>query len=219
MKILFINPNTTKEMTQAIERTARANAAPATEITCVNPEVGPKAIETAYDIAIASFYVLDLIKKNEKNFDSFIIACGADPGIVAAREMIRKSIAGIGESGLMTASSLANKFSILCPCVPGGAAVAWEAVRALGLEKKCASVKITGEKGVLGCFALPKDEMVEMLCRLGEEAVEKDGARALMLLCAGMTGTREILENRLKVPVVDGVITALKTLEQFPPRG
>jgi allantoin racemase len=219
MKILFINPNTTKGMTQAIERTARANAAPDTQITCVNPEVGPKAIETAYDIAIASFYVLDLIKKNEKNFDGFIIACGADPGIVAAREIIRKPIAGIGESGLMTASSLANKFSILCPCVPGGAAVAWEAVRALGLEKKCASVKITGEKGVLGCFALSQDEMVEMLCRLGKEAVEKDGARALMLLCAGMTGTREILENRLKVPVVDGVITALKTLEQFPPRG
>jgi len=219
MEILIINPNTTKEMTQAIERTAKANAASGTQITCVNPPEGPKAIETAYDVAIASFHVLNLIKRSENDFDAFIIACGADPGIIAAREIVRKPIAGIGESGLMTASSVANRFSILCPCVPGGETLAWEGVRALGLEKRCASVKITGDKGVLGCFALPKDEMVEVLYRLGQEAVEADGARALMLLCAGMTGTREILEKKLKVPVVDGVISALKTVEQFPPRG
>ncbi len=120
---------------------------------------------------------------------------------------------------MKTASAVANKFSILSPCVPGGEALAWEVVRPLGLEGRCASVKITGDKGVLGFFALPKDERVEMLYRLGKEAIESDGARALMLLCSGMTGTREILEKRLQVPVVDGVISALKTIEQFPPRG
>ena len=189
------------------------------QLTCINPSEGPKAIAMAYDVAIASFYVLDLIKKNEKQYDGFIIACGADPGIGAAREIVRKPIVGIGESSYMWAAQVASKFSVICPCVPGGEAVAWEGVRALGLERKCASVKLTGDKDVLGCFSLGPKEMVETLYQLGREAVEKDGARALVLLCAGMTGTREVLEKRLKVPVLDGVVTALKTLEQFPPRG
>jgi Asp/Glu/hydantoin racemase len=58
-----------------------------------------------------------------------------------------------------------------------------------------------------------------MLYQAGKQAIEEDGAEALMFLCAGMTGTKEILEKRLKVPVVDGVISALKTVEQFPLRG
>ena len=67
---------------------------------------------------------------------------------------------------------------------------------------------------------LENDELVEMLYQAGKQAVDEDGARALMLLCAGMTGSKAILEKRLKVPVVDGVISALKTVEQFPtPRG
>jgi len=217
MKVLIINPNSTEEMTRAIEQTARANAAPDTQITSLTASKSPRAIETAYDVAIAAFHVLDLIKRNERDFDAFIIACGANPGIDAAREITNKPVVGIGESGMMTAASVAGRFSVIMPCVPGGTTIGWAGVRALGLEGKCTSVRST-DKGVLGGFFIEKDEMVEMLYRIGKQAVEEDGASALMILCAGMTGTREILEERLKVPVVDGVISALKTVEQFPPR-
>jgi len=218
MNILIINPNTTKEMTEAIEQTARANAAADTQITCLTPSEGSKAIESSYDTAIAAFHVLELIRKNENNFDAFIIACGADPGIGAAREITEKPVAGIGESGMMTACSVAGKFSVISPTVPGGTALTWQGVRAFGLERRCVSVRCIG-KGVLEGFFIEKDALVEMLYRAGKQAVEEDSADALVLLCAGMTGTKEILEKRLKVPVVDGVISALKTVEQFPPRG
>ena len=218
MKILIINPNTTKEMTEAIEQTARANAAADTQITCVTPSEGPKAIESSSETPVAAFNLIELGRKNENMFDAFIIACGSDPGISAAREITRKPVAGIGESGMMTACSVAGKFSVISPTAPGGNAPTWEEVRALGLERRCVSVRSTG-KGVLEGFFIENDELVEMLYRAGVQAVEEDGAEALMFLCAGMTGTREILEKRLKVPVVDGVISALKTVEQFPPRG
>jgi len=218
MKVLIINPNTTKEMTQAIEKTARASAAADTQITCLTPSEGPKAIESAYDVAVAAFHVLELIRKDENDFDAFIIACGANPGIDAAREITQKPVAGIGESGMMTACSVASRFSVISPAVPGGTALGWEGVRALGLERRCVSVRSTG-KGVLEGFFIEKDDLVEMLYRTGKQAIEEDGAGALVLLCAGMTGTKEILEQRLKVPVVDGVISALKTVEQFPPHG
>ncbi len=218
MKILIINPNTTKEMTAAIEQTARANAAADNQITCLTPSEGPKEIEGAYDVAVAAFHVLELIRKNESNFDAFIIACGANPGIDAVREITRKPVAGIGESAMMTACSVAGKFSVISPAVPGSTALIWEEIRALCLERRCVSVRSVG-KGVLGSFFMEKNELVEMLYRAGKQAVEEDGAEALVLLCAGFTGTKETLEERLKVPIVDGVISALKTVEQFPPRG
>lgn len=52
---------------------------------------------------------------------------------------------------------------------------------------------------LLDGFFIENDELVEMLYQAGKQAVEEDGAGALMLLCAGMTGTKEILEKRLKV--------------------
>lgn len=189
-----------------------------TQITCLTPSEGPKAIETAYDVAVAAFHVLELIKRNENEFDGFIIGCGANPGIDAAREITKKPVVGIGESGMMTACSVASRFSVITPAVPGGTALGWAGVRALGLERRCVAVRSTG-KGVLEGFFIEKDDLVEMLYRTGKQAIEEDGAGALVLLCAGMTGTKEILEQRLKVPVVDGVISALKTVEQFPPHG
>ena len=217
MKILVINPNTTVEMTQAIEKTARAYASADTQITCLTVPEGPKAIETIYDVAIAAFYVLDLIKRNEKEFDAFVIACGANPGLDAARQITRKPVAGIGESSMMTACSVASRFSVITPEVPGGCTIGWEGVRALGLDRRCTSVRSTG-KSVLGGFFIEKDELTEMLYRTGKLAVEEDGAGALVLLCAGMTGTKAILEERLRVPVVDGVITAVGAVEQFCPK-
>jgi len=215
MKVLIINPNTTKEMTRAIEETSRANAASGTKITCVTASEGPEAIETAYDVAIAAFHVLGVIKEREADFDAFVIACGANPGLDAARVITRKPVAGIGESGMLTACAVAAKFSVIIPAVPRACDAGWSAVRALGLENRCASVRSTG-KGVLGGFFIDRRELEEMLYMTGKPAVEQDGAGALMLLCAGMTGTKEILEKRLKVPVVDGVISALKAVEQFP---
>jgi len=214
MRILVINPNTTSEMTDAIERTARAHSSPRTELECVTPPSGPKAIETAYDVAIATYHVLELMVSRERDFDGFVIGCGANPGLDAARTITNKPVAGIGESAMMTASSVAARFSVIMPTVPGGAALGWEGVRALGLERRCASVRLTG-KGVLDGFFISWDEMIEMLYRAGKLAVDEDGANALVLLCAGMTGTKEVLEDRLGIWVVDGVISALKSVEQF----
>jgi len=70
------------------------------QLTCINPSEGPKAIAMAYDVAIASFYVLDLLKKNEKQYDGFIMAWGADPGMGAARENVRKTIVSVGVSAI-----------------------------------------------------------------------------------------------------------------------
>jgi len=45
------------------------------------------------------------------------------------------------------------------------------------------------------------------------QAIEKDGAEVICLGCAGMAGLDKQIEEVLGVPVIDGVIGALKLLE------
>ena len=56
--------------------------------------------------------------------------------------------------------------------------------------------------------------MLEVYFQVGQKCIE-DGAGALVLSCAGMSDIKEHLEQRLKVPVIAGVISALKIVEQF----
>ena len=53
MRLLVVNPNTTKSMTEKIGSAARAVAAPGTEIVAVNPDSGPASIEGYYDEVFA----------------------------------------------------------------------------------------------------------------------------------------------------------------------
>ena len=116
MKILIINPNTSVEMTKAIDTTAKRYASPGTEITTLNPADGPDYIGNAYDRALQAPKVVALVENNKTNYDYFVIACGSDPGLEACRVVTRKII-GIGEAAIMTACAVANRFSFLSTTV------------------------------------------------------------------------------------------------------
>lgn len=215
MRILIINPNSTEKLTRDCKKVAKKYAAPDTEITSLTIKRSPKVIETVYDEAIASFHMLEALAKRKDNFDAFIIVCGVGPGVAAARELTGKLVVTTGEAAILTAGLVADKFSILVPHVPGGTEVGWRVARALQMEQKCASVRVVGEEALEGFF-MEKDKMAELLCPIGRRAKEDDGARALVLLSAGMIGVKENLEEKLKIPVLDGLVSALKTVEQFP---
>ena len=56
--------------------------------------------------------------------------------------------------------------------------------------------------------------MFEVYCTVGQKCIE-DGAGALIFSCAGMSDIKERLEQYLKVPVIAGVISAVRIAEQF----
>ena len=114
MKIKIINPNTSQEMTQAVDQAGRSVARAGTEILTTCPDFGPRSIESFYDEVSAIPGLLDEIRKGEsEDCDAYIIACYGDPGLHAAREMTTKPVIGIAEASLYTASILAARFSIV----------------------------------------------------------------------------------------------------------
>jgi allantoin racemase len=45
------------------------------------------------------------------------------------------------------------------------------------------------------------------------QAIDKDGAEAIILGCAGMTSLAARLADELKLPVIDGVVAGVKLVE------
>ncbi len=209
MKILCINPNSSREVTEGIEKICKSYALPDTELEVQYIKEAPSGIESYQDAAIAERYLLERFQEWEKEYDGFIIACHSDIGIDLLRELTVKPVIGIGESSMLFALPLGHKFSILSlkrKKIPQKE----DLVRKYGLENRCASIRATG----LGVVATDEDKR-EKLIKEGFSAVKEDGAEVLILGCAGMAGLDKIIEKIVKVPVIDGLVCALMIIESL----
>ena len=201
MKILIINPNSDKEMTKAIQRTADDFAAGEYEVECKSTQGAPEFIETYEDEIKAAPGMIQLLKENDNNFDGFIIACHDDPNLDVMKEITKKPVVGIGESSMKMASMLGHRFSVV-------------STSQHSIPIKEALVQKYHLQDVLASVKAPEDEMSEQseeekYMHVAQSAIEEDMAEVIVLGCAGMTGLDKRLAEKLDVPVLDGVVCAL----------
>ena len=211
MRIKIVNPNTSASMTETIRLAARSRARPETEIVAVNPESGPNSIESYYDEQLAGPGVIEEVIKGESDgFDAFIIAGFRDPALQACREVTSRPVIGIGEASLHVASMLAARFSIVT-VIPRIRVLLEEMVEAHGLSRKLASIRTTP----LAVLEIGEDttRTLETLRTAARAAKEEDGAEAIVLGCSGFADFAPILEGELGMPVLDGVVCAVKLAE------
>lgn len=210
MRILVINPNTSEEMTSDIGEAACRYARPGTEIETVCPAWGPRSIESHYEDHVAAVAALEVVRERAGDFDGVIIACFGDPGLAAAREISPVPVVGIAEAALLTACTVAHRFSIVT-VLPHVKPLIEDMVRLHGLEARCASVRTT-PLSVLDCERDPASAGREIV-KASRLAIEQDGAEAICLGCAGMGPLDKLVQGELGVPVLDGTACAVKLLE------
>lgn len=212
MKILLINPNTSEEFTKKIQAIADTYASSGTKAIAMNPLSGPRSIEGIYDELLSSQGTLELAITNMDDFDAFVIACYSDhPAVYALREITNKPVLGIAEASMYVACMLGHKFSIVTTNEE------WEpllldAVQHYGLSNRCASVRST-RMPVLALEDASQEETSQMILNVSKQAIAEDNAEVICLGCAGMAGMDKELQEKLGVPVLDGVVCALKMLE------
>ena len=212
MKILVINPNTTESFTKAVQDAVENYKNPGTEVIAVNPKTGPGTIESIFEEMLSGVPTLEIFLANEKEYDGFIIACYGNEGLVqAAREITRKPVIGITEASYYMACMLGRKFSVVTTG-DRWETLLWDSVRLHGLEERCASMRPTSI-ATSELEASGDDVVREHLLKEARRALEEDGAEVILLGCAGMTGFDKELEAELDVPVIDGVVAALKLME------
>jgi allantoin racemase len=209
-RILVINPNTSSSMTDEIRKSAEAVKLFDTELTFLCPDQGPETIETHLDEALSAIGVLSLIAARREAFDAFVIACGDDPGLKAAREVTDRPVVPIGQAPMLLAPLLGRKFSILGTW-SGDKARSEDKVARYGLAGLLASVIPSGESVL--CSHRNPEALLERLTALGRKAVEEDGAEVLILTCAGLAGLHRELQERLGVPVLEGIACAVRLAE------
>lgn len=215
-QILVINPNSTEEVTNAMDAAfdpLRDLTGPLiTSITNLN---GPPGIESQEHADTVAIQVLDIVKEKETLADAFVIACFSDPGINSTREFTSKPVFGIAESGILSALSLGNKFGIIAildRSIPRHIRY----IRSLGLEQRLAGDIAIGI-GVTGLS--DETETFGRLEVVGEKLIKDKRADTLILGCAGMARYRTRLQESLGVPVVDpaqaAVSQAITTLQLY----
>lgn len=208
MRILLVNPNTSRAMTAKIAAAAREVAAADVEIRAVCPDTGPAAVESHLDEVRAAAAVVELVAQDVASggSDAYVVACFGDPGLDAARELVEAPVIGIAEAAMHVAAISGRRFGIVTT-LGRTLGRARDLVARYGMERACASYAAT-EIPVLALEDTGRREVLEIesVCA---EAVTVHGADAIVLGCAGMADLCEALSRRVGVPVVDGVAAAV----------
>jgi allantoin racemase len=209
MRIKVINPNTTVSMTATIADAARGVAAPGTEIIAATSRSGAASIEGHYDEAMSVVGLVDEINEAPAA-DAYIIACFGDPGLLAAREITASPVLGIAEAAMHAASFVSTGFSVVTT-LERTRIIAEHLVRNYGMEHHCRRVRAT-DIPVLE-LENPQSNARAMILAECERAIAEDKSGAIVLGCAGMADLTHFLQDRLQVPVIDGVVAAVKFAE------
>lgn len=211
MRILLINPNSTKSMTDQAERSARRAALPTTVIEAINPADTPRSIEGHADEAMSVPSMLRLIRDGEaKGFDAYVVACFDDPGLDAAREVAGGPVFGICQAAVQVAMTISKRFSIITT-LPRSVPVIEDLVLRYGAQHHCRKVRCI-DLPVLTLEHDPERAYGLMLAEIAR-ARDEDGAEAVILGCAGMSAMTDALTRDTGVVIIDGVIVGVKLAE------
>lgn len=214
--ITVINPNTTWDMTGAIELSALTVAGPGTVIRAVSPTMGPASIESHYDEALAVPGLLAEVASGEElGSDGYVIACFGDPGLDAARELAAGPVVGIAEAAMHAASFLGRRFSVVTT-LERTVGRAWDLAERYGMGRFCGGVHAC-DIPVLELDADPY--AIKRVTDACASALAQDSSDAIVLGCAGMSSWCGQISEEIGAPVVDGVMAAVLQVQSLVTMG
>ncbi|MFK3677664.1 aspartate/glutamate racemase family protein [Microbacterium sp. NPDC090218] len=138
-RIAIINSNSSAAVTRQLADTAAPELLPGTDAHFFNPEHGPSGIDSPLDVAVSGAQTALLVQQLAEEYDAFVVACGNDPGLTAARSATSRPVVGIAEAGMLQACSLGSRFSVAV-LAPEKAAPMRSLVEQYGLERRLASI-------------------------------------------------------------------------------
>lgn len=213
MKLAIINPNSTESMTLKCKEVALKFKNSDTEIWASNPTDSPKSIEGHYDeVRSLNGLMEEILKAKEWGADAYVIACFDDPGLNAARELVDGPVIGICEAAMHMTSILASSFSVVTT-LNRSVPIIEELSHKYGMNKFCKKVRAADipvlalEDGTCNVIEKIENEILK--------AVKEDNCEAIILGCAGMADLTIELSKRCNIPVVDGVLCAIKMAESL----
>jgi allantoin racemase len=210
MRILVLNANTTEFVTETAVAEGRRVASPGTEIVPVTADFGAAIIATRAEHAIAEYAAVVLAARHAQDCDAVVIAVSYDTGLKALREMLPIPVVGMTEAALLTACMLGGPIGLISL----GRRV-WpiyrELIEGYGLAGRIAGSQVLESTAAYrpGDTSALDAELVTTAGRL----IEQDGAESIVVLGAVTAGAARRIEDRVPVPVLDGMRCAIPQAE------
>jgi allantoin racemase len=210
MRILVLNANTTDFVTQAAANEARRVASPGSEIVTATADFGAAIVGTRSEHAIAEHAAVVLAARHAPGCDAVVIAVSYDTGLKAMREMLSIPVVGMTEAALLTACMLGGPIGLV-----GFGKRVWPIYRELidgyGLSSRIAGSRVLENTAAYkpGDYAALDAELV----KTSGDLIERHGAESIVLLGAVMAGVARRIEDRVPVPVLDGMRCAVPQVE------
>ena len=206
-RLRYINPNSTRSMTDKVLAAAQAVRPPTLHIDAATSSSGPPAIQGAADGEAALPGLLEEAQRAvAQGSDIIAIACFDDTGMAAVRQAVRVPVIGIGQSAFLQAMALGRRFSVVTTL-----AVSVPVIEAnlayCGVAAACARVRASGV-AVLELERAGGDAEARVAAALAS-AARQDDVGAVVLGCAGMSDLSERLQRDAGLPVIDGVAAAV----------
>lgn len=214
--IMVVNPNTTAPMTEAIVAAARVVAAPGTTLIGGTPARGVDSIESHVDEIWGALGVLELVRAGEHDgVDGYVVACFGDTGVGAAREVARGPVVGMTEAGLFTAALLAARFAVIT-LPPRTLEQSHRMLRDTGLAHRAT---VHALDAVVSDLAVGSRHLLDAVDTMARHAVAEHAAEAVVLGCAGFADLVVPLQERLGLPVIEGVAAAVTMVDGLLAQG
>ena len=210
MRILVVNVNTSRSMTESIAEAARRYASPGTQTVALQPLFGAEAVDCNFESYLSAVAVMDRVVGYEEPFDAVVLAGFGEHGRDGLQELIEQPVVEICEASAHVAMMIGRAYSVITTLQRSVPPIE-DRLKLAGLWDRCASVRATG----LSTLDVDRDPSGSMSAIVAEakKAVEQDHAEVICLGCAGMAGLEEAITGELQVPVIDGVGAAVRLAE------
>ena len=212
MKIKVIIPVSTNKWNESVEADYKRLKGPQTSIDIVHLKRGPEAIQSEYDEANVTPFILEEVTLSVRRaYDAIIIYCFSDPALPAAREISTIPVLSIGESSQLFAMALADRIGILATVdqtIPK-------------LRRKLAAKGISSRFPSIHALNIPvldydhAEKVMDRALDVASRMVHEDRIEALLLGCGSLFNIKERLEEDLSLPVVAPGEVALKHAEML----
>ena len=204
-RILVINPNTNSTITSFMRRVAEELAVEGIVTSVINPDSGPISIESDNDRRMVEPQVIEIVRRAEDSgYNGIVIACFDDIGLEEARRIASVPLVDAFRASISMVSHLASRFTIVTTY--DGAVAPITAL----VNRLYPTVQYTVRAAGIGVAeAASSGSAHEKLCQTIQNAIEKDGAEAIVLGSGGLAGKAETLSVQFGIPMVDAVGAAI----------
>jgi Asp/Glu/hydantoin racemase len=208
-RLLLINPNTSASISTLLQTHAQAAAGVQTEVITRTAGFGAPYISCEASYAVAAHATLDTwaaaIAPGQPRFDSVLIGCFGDPGLLALRQVSKLPVTGLAEASFAVAAEQ-GRFAV----VTGGER--WKPMlerlaHSLGYADQLAGIHtVTATGAELAADPLAAQALLARACG---DAVRRFGAQAVILGGAGLAGMAAAIQPLVVVPVIDSVLAGV----------